>query len=613
MNPRALLFIVLLTSHYFIANCQEENPNLLLDTTLAKKFRLDFAIPDHPAFNILDDNPDEILRPSGSEIFSMIYSNFITGRVPVIPKDFAMEFSPGQLIKANTLQYGDFRVNSVRTKRSGETTSFYPNINPKEILYGTRISIGTKINDDVDSLQNLGIGLRIPLINKGDYRADTVYQNKIIQKLEFYLQQANSFDRKVEKTIFTYLKQSDEIDAGQLAVFNSIKEQIEGIKNQYAAYEHRMNPLRVQIAVKAESIDSLELINKSLLAQIDSITDRAQTTQLADARRANLKAVEKLKLERAALDSTFSDINDEAQQWNYSYERLLDVEPDNFGSDYEEIDALISTTATAFAGSIIEYFESFYETYSTEIKPTRSLIAPEDSIYLYMAQLIFHEIETNVGDNIEPYVNNYNKVLNEHYGNLIDEEIESLKQEYKAEHWNAVKWDLAGAIKLTSADSLVKNLHYAKTSLWSTFASPVSKNAQLLWGMQYSNEKFDSLIITSRDTVISDSTITINDTLPDPDKYSISKFSTGFRIYGGVNRIKAFLEFNAGGQINYSAKLGLNGGLEWNITDGIWLLINTTLDWQKFKKNDVWDDDWQATTAWKVDFRFNLPEKFKLF
>ena len=119
------------------------------DDSLAKNFRLDFAIPDHPAFNIIDNNDDNILRPSNSqEIFSFIYSNFFNGTAPFIPKNFSIEFSPGQLIGIKKITLDD-----------------YTRDNFKRILYDIKFSLGAKLNDQ-DSLHNLAAGLRIPWIDK---------------------------------------------------------------------------------------------------------------------------------------------------------------------------------------------------------------------------------------------------------------------------------------------------------------------------------------------------------------------------------------------------------------------------------------------------------------
>jgi hypothetical protein len=120
-----------------------------IDDSLAKNFRLDFAIPDHPAFNIIDNNDDKILRPSNSqEIFSFVYSNFFNGTAPFIPKNFSIEFSPGQLIGIKKITLDDYMKD-----------------NSKRILYDIKFSLGAKLNDQ-DSLRNLAAGLRIPWIDK---------------------------------------------------------------------------------------------------------------------------------------------------------------------------------------------------------------------------------------------------------------------------------------------------------------------------------------------------------------------------------------------------------------------------------------------------------------
>ncbi len=118
------------------------------DSVLAKNYGLDFSIPEHPAFNILDKNDDKIMRPSNTqELFSLVYSNFFSSNSVFIPKDFSVEFSPIQLIGMRKISIEDYKKNA------------------KRILYDMKLSVGAKLNDG-DSVRNLGAGLRITWIDK---------------------------------------------------------------------------------------------------------------------------------------------------------------------------------------------------------------------------------------------------------------------------------------------------------------------------------------------------------------------------------------------------------------------------------------------------------------
>src|SRR4051812_47438828 len=85
------------------------------DTTLAKNYRLDFAIPQHPGLAILDDNEDNILRPGNTqELFSVITSDFFSGKTAILPKNISLEFAPSQLIGINKITLMEYRDNSLK-------------------------------------------------------------------------------------------------------------------------------------------------------------------------------------------------------------------------------------------------------------------------------------------------------------------------------------------------------------------------------------------------------------------------------------------------------------------------------------------------------------------
>jgi hypothetical protein len=189
----------------FISICLSISCYGQIPGSLAKYGKLDFAIPEHPAFSILDNNTDNILRPSNSqEIFSIIYSNFLSGTTPIIPKDFSMEFSPAQLIGINKITFDAYS-------------------NPgKRILYDTKISIGAKTSDDGKKINNFAVGIRVTWVDHASLSSNKDFLTNAISGLRNDAIGARNFI-------------NDLISKGQLYKGNSITlENIakdEGLKN----------------------------------------------------------------------------------------------------------------------------------------------------------------------------------------------------------------------------------------------------------------------------------------------------------------------------------------------------------------------------------------------
>ena len=137
-----------------------------VDSTLATLGKLNFAIPVHPAFSILDNNPDNILRPGNTqEIVSLIYSNFLSGKTLIIPKDFSIEFSPAQLIGIRMITFENYAKNGNR------------------ILYDAKISIGARTSDDGKNLKNIAAGLRFTWVDKTSLAANKEFVNEAWNRL----------------------------------------------------------------------------------------------------------------------------------------------------------------------------------------------------------------------------------------------------------------------------------------------------------------------------------------------------------------------------------------------------------------------------------------------
>ncbi|HEY0059091.1 MAG TPA: hypothetical protein VGB56_08135, partial [Flavisolibacter sp.] len=131
------------------------------DSVVLGKARLDFAIPDIPAFKALGVDPSNILRPSAAKDFSLMLNNFGDNGFSTIPRDLAVEVAPALFMKPwYTLQ--EYRENG-----------------GLRFLTKSRISLGT--NDDAATRVNtISTGFRATLFDKGDFRLDSAFQQRHI-------------------------------------------------------------------------------------------------------------------------------------------------------------------------------------------------------------------------------------------------------------------------------------------------------------------------------------------------------------------------------------------------------------------------------------------------
>jgi hypothetical protein len=133
--------------------------------TLDGVYRLNFAIPDLPAFKALGTEPSNLLRPSNTEDFTFVSSGLTNGKQLLIPNDLAIEVCP--LLIGN--KYNSMTLSEFRKKRAWATS---------------RLSVGTTSNPDISpDARSAALGYRISLINKGDARKDTVFLEDILKNV----------------------------------------------------------------------------------------------------------------------------------------------------------------------------------------------------------------------------------------------------------------------------------------------------------------------------------------------------------------------------------------------------------------------------------------------
>jgi hypothetical protein len=125
--------------------------------TLAQQFEVDFAIPDAPAFELLQVDASNILRPTTVRALTAGLSNLFEeeGGGLQIPNAFAIEAAPFLLAQGPRLTLDAYREN--------------------RILYRTRLSAGAKRSGSTGALTGVALGLRMTLSDAADLRTDTVF------------------------------------------------------------------------------------------------------------------------------------------------------------------------------------------------------------------------------------------------------------------------------------------------------------------------------------------------------------------------------------------------------------------------------------------------------
>lgn len=126
------------------------------DSDLAGDYRVDFAVPDVPAFSIIGADPSNILRPSSERELFVVASNFIGPENSFnIPKDFAVEFSPLLLAEGKDLKLEKYKASPW--------------------LYRLRVSAATRRETVESAPTEIGFGLRVNVIDESDLRTDDTY------------------------------------------------------------------------------------------------------------------------------------------------------------------------------------------------------------------------------------------------------------------------------------------------------------------------------------------------------------------------------------------------------------------------------------------------------
>ena len=131
------------------------------DTVPIDSLKRNFAVPEAPAFSLLDVDSSKILRPSSVRELGVELANSAGG--VGIPSALAVEFSPGMLVAG------------ART-----TIAQYASLAP---LYRLRLSLGTKRDSTTKGRTQLAVGLRTSLYDASDPRTNHQVRDTIIKLL----------------------------------------------------------------------------------------------------------------------------------------------------------------------------------------------------------------------------------------------------------------------------------------------------------------------------------------------------------------------------------------------------------------------------------------------
>src|SRR6187455_1012027 len=77
-----------------------------IDSLTLSHLRVNFTVPDMPAFKTLGTDPSNLLKPSTPQALAVSLSTFVQNTELIVPDGFAIEISPALLLNSNkTLEH----------------------------------------------------------------------------------------------------------------------------------------------------------------------------------------------------------------------------------------------------------------------------------------------------------------------------------------------------------------------------------------------------------------------------------------------------------------------------------------------------------------------------
>lgn len=202
---------------------------------LSKSYRLDFALPDAPAFQLINVNPSQILRPSSVREFAVSMSNALDPMSGLsIPKAFALEFAPMLLFGGPSLSLSKYQKNPW--------------------LYRLRLSAGTRRLQGQAGPSEIALGVRISLIDKSDLRTD-----------QAFIKQITDIDRDIVNVVINHIPPTGNPGEVQLSTLpsevqdaiNSLNQKKSALIADKADVKWNKKAMDVAFAVRFVSKDSL--------------------------------------------------------------------------------------------------------------------------------------------------------------------------------------------------------------------------------------------------------------------------------------------------------------------------------------------------------------------
>lgn len=116
---------------------------------------LDYSVPESPAFNLLGNNPDNIIKPTSVRSIALNIGNYYLTNGTAIPKNLAVEISP--LLLNPNASLNDYNKN--------------------KFWYRMRLSVGTNVLEN--GAYEMAGGLRLTITDKTDLRCDQEFLEEL--------------------------------------------------------------------------------------------------------------------------------------------------------------------------------------------------------------------------------------------------------------------------------------------------------------------------------------------------------------------------------------------------------------------------------------------------
>ena len=230
------------------------------DSALIKNYRLNFPVPDQPAFKIFEGIPSNILRPSSVTDLSIITSSFVQGGSLVLPETFALEIAPLLLAKSNNVTLTEWQKNKV--------------------LNSLRLSVGSqKTNFNGVTGYNLAFGTRITLVDKGDIKTDISFQDSIFDITAEKTRLENNYKLEYLETnnINAITLALDTVHARKAEIYIQTKLD-EHFGNDY--FENRLIALKEKYRTENWNKEKLDLAMAVLTNSADSLVNNIHFSTL---------------------------------------------------------------------------------------------------------------------------------------------------------------------------------------------------------------------------------------------------------------------------------------------------------------------------------------------